>query len=83
MPFELTFNSPKTSSDGTWTTASIDKFEFTVQAAITNSYPSPQVKILKQTNTIDSTPEARGTYWVNFEAQNSGSQTASKIFVAV
>jgi hypothetical protein len=81
MPFEITFSSPKTSDDGTWLTASIDHFDFTTQATSTNTYPSPELKIISQTNTIDKTSEARGTYWINGQVQNTGSQTAEKIFV--
>jgi len=81
MPFEITFNSPKTSADGTWLTASIDHIEFTPQATSTNTYPSAELKITSQANSIDTTSTARGTYWVTGQVQNTGSQTAEKIFV--
>jgi hypothetical protein len=81
MPFEITFNSPKTSADGTWLTASIDHIDFTPQATQTNTYPSTELKITSQTNSIDTTSTARGTYWVTGQVQNTGSQTGEKIFV--
>ena len=81
MPFEITFNSPKTSADGTWLTASIDQIEFTPQGTQTNTYPSAELKIINPANSIDTTSTARGTYWVTGQVQNTGSQTAEKIFV--
>jgi hypothetical protein len=81
MPFEITFNSPKTSADGTWLSASIDHIDFMPQATSTNTYPSTELKITSQSNSIDTTSTARGTYWVTGQVQNTGSQTAEKIFV--
>jgi hypothetical protein len=81
MPFEITFNSPKTSADGTWLTASIDLIDFTPQAISTNTYPSAELKIISPADSIDTTSTARGTYWVTGKVQNTGSQTAEKIFV--
>ena len=82
MPFEIDFNSPKNSQDGTWWTASISNIVFTINPpTATTSYPYPDVKITSQSSTIDTTATARGTFWVNGELKNTGTQWAQHIFV--
>jgi hypothetical protein len=82
MPFEINFNAPKNSPDGTWLSLDISRIDFKItQAAAVSTYPYPDVKIISQSSTIDTTTLASGTYWVSGKVQNTGSQTAQSIFV--
>jgi hypothetical protein len=82
MPFEILFNAPKSSPDGTWLSLDISRVDFKVnQATAVNTYPYPDVKITSQSSLIDTTALAKGTYWVSGTVQNKGSQTAQSIFV--
>ncbi len=82
VPFEIDFNAPSNSPDGTWGSVSISKIEFTVlQANATSSYQYPDVKITSYSSSIDTTATAKGTYWVSGNIQNTGSQTAQNIYI--
>ena len=82
VPFEIDFNAPSNSPDGTWGSVSISKIEFTViQANATSSYPYQDVKITSYSSSIDTTAAAKGTYWVSGNIQNTGSQTAQNIYI--
>ena len=82
VPFEIDFNAPKSSADGTWFTASISKIEISgASATQTNQYPYPDLKITGDHSYIDTTVNASGTYWVTGTIQNTGNQIASNIWV--
>lgn len=82
VPFEIDFNAPTSSADGTWFTASISRIDIkTSTATKTDSYPYPDVKVTSKSQSIDKTANASGTYWVSGTIKNTGSQIAQHIFV--
>ena len=73
VPFDIVFNAPSDSPDGTWGSVSISKVEFpATQATVTSSYPYPDVKITSQSSSIDTTAAAKGAHWVSGNLQNTG-----------
>jgi len=81
VPFEIDFNAPNT-ADGSWISATISKIDISItQATATTSYPYPDVKITSESKSIDTSVNASGTYWVNGNLKNTGSQTAQDIFI--
>jgi hypothetical protein len=82
VPFEIQFNAPKSSADGTWSSISVSRIDFRVsQATATNEYPYSDVKITSQSSSIDTTLTNKGTYWVTGTLKNMGTQTAQNIYV--
>ncbi len=60
MPFEILFNAPKSSPDGTWLSIAISRIDFKVnQATAVNNHPYPDVKITSQSSSIDTTALTR------------------------
>lgn len=82
VPFEIQFNAPKSSADGTWSSISVSRIDFRVsQATATNDYPYSDVKITSQSSSIDTTLTNKGTYWVTGTLKNNGTRTAQNIYV--
>ena len=51
------------------------------QASTTTNYLSQDVKVISQQNSIDTTTDNKGVYWVTGTIQNTGSQTATGVRV--
>jgi hypothetical protein len=79
-PFYMTFVLQADQTTGAL--PSVSNVEVTVtQAPTTTNYLYQDVKVISQQNSIDTTTDNKGVYWVTGTIQNTGSQTATGVRV--
>ncbi len=79
-PFYMTFVLQADQTTGV--VPSVANIEVSVaQAPTTTSYQYQDVKVISQQNSIDTTTDNKGVYWVTGTVQNKGTQTATGVRV--